>query len=321
VRILNTEPSRFTSSALEALAALGAVENREADRRFLLDHGGDFDAWLIAFRTVIDRELLAGARRLKVIATPTTGTDHIDVAEARVKGISVVSLAGETEFLERISATAEHTWGLLLALIRHLPAAHASVIAGRWERDPFKGNELSGKTLGIVGYGRLGRIVARYGAAFGMTVIAFDRNPKPSDGVKFVGIDDLLSRADVVSVHLALSADTERFLDRGRLAMMKPGSVLVNTSRGRIVDEAALLELLRSGRLAGAALDVLADETSADGSWLSRNPLREYARKHDNLLITPHIGGLTAESTERTNMFIIEKLARHLRQTHGEPNA
>jgi phosphoglycerate dehydrogenase-like enzyme len=156
-------------------------------------------------------------------------------------------------------------------------------------------------------------MVAAYGRAFGMTVVAFDRSPDLGTDIEFVDLGELLRRSDVVSVHLALTPETEGFLNADRLRAMKPGALLLNTARGRIVDEAALLEGLRSGRIAGAALDVLSGETSTDQDWLVHNELPVYAKDHDNLLITPHIGGLTAESAARTNSFMIDKLARHLR--------
>jgi D-3-phosphoglycerate dehydrogenase len=311
-RILNTEPGRLDTAARAALRSLGDVEEHEADRAYLVDRTAEFDVFFIGLRNVIDTCVLDRAARLRCIATPTTGTDHIDMATARARGVTVLSLAGETRFLQTITATAEHTWALLLSLVRRVPAAHRSVLEGRWTRDAFGGTELRGKTLGIVGYGRLGRMVAAYGQAFGMTVIAFDRTPDAGADVEFVGVDELLRRADVVSVHLSLVPETDNFLDATRLRQMKRGALLVNTARGRIVDETALLEGLRAGRIGGAAVDVLADETSADERWIERNALRAYAAARDNLIITPHVGGLTSESAERTNMFMIEKLARHL---------
>jgi D-3-phosphoglycerate dehydrogenase len=318
-RILNTEPGRFSEEAREALRRVGDVDEIEADRAHLLGHVSDYHALFICLRNVIDRDVIERGAQLRYIATPTTGTDHIDIEAARARGIAVLSLAGETELLREVTATAELTWGLLLALIRKLPQAHSSVMSGEWARDSFRGTELRGKTLGVIGYGRLGRMVAEYGSAFRMKVLAFDRNPERElDKVEFVALDQLLQRSDVVSVHLPLSRETEGFFDVKRFEAMKACAVLINTSRGRIVDESALLEALRSGKLAGAAVDVLASETSNRSDWLGADAMRDYARAHDNLLITPHIGGMTQESVEMTNLFMVEKLARHLRQPTEE---
>jgi phosphoglycerate dehydrogenase-like enzyme len=149
-----------------------------------------------------------------------------------------------------------------------------------------------------------------------MKMLAFDRRPERGvRDIAFVGIDELLHRSDIVSVHLPLDAGTEGFFDAGRFAQMKSGAVLVNTSRGRIVDETALLEALRAGKLSGAAVDVLAAEASNRQDWLAADEMRAYARDHSNLLITPHIGGMTDESVERTNLFMVDKLARHVQKT------
>ena len=314
-RILNTEPGRFSAQAKEALQRVGEVDEVEADREHLLRHASDYHALFICLRNVIDRDIIERAENLRYIATPTTGTDHIDVDAARAHGVEVLSLAGETDFLRGVTATAELTWGLLLALIRRIPHAHQSVLAGDWARDAFRGTELRDKTLGIVGFGRLGKMVAEYGKAFRMTVLAFDRHPeRGAEDTTFVPIDELLGRSDVVSVHLPLDAATEDFFDAERLAQMKRGAVLINTSRGRVVDETALIAALRSGKPAGAAVDVLAGETSNRSDWLAADAMRAYARENSNLIITPHIGGMTQESVERTNLFMVDKLARRLRQ-------
>jgi D-3-phosphoglycerate dehydrogenase len=318
-RILNTEPGRFSDHAKQALRRVGEVDEVEADREQLLTRVSDYDALFICIRNVIDREVIERGARLRYIATPTTGTDHIDLDAARERGVKVLSLAGETTFLRDVTATAELTWGLLLALIRKLPLAHQSVVRGEWQRDQLRGTELRGKTLGVIGYGRLGRMVAEYGRAFRMKVLAFDRNPeRDAPHVGFVGLEELIRGSDVVSLHLPLTPETDGFFGAAKLSQMKPGAVLINTSRGRIVDEGALLQALRDGTIAGAAVDVLAGETSNRADWLAGDPMRNYASEHSNLIITPHIGGVTTDSVEMTNLFMIEKLARHLNSTARE---
>jgi D-3-phosphoglycerate dehydrogenase / 2-oxoglutarate reductase len=313
LRILNAEPGRFSVEARAALDLLGDVDEVEADRAFLLEHLGVYDVVIVALRNTFDAELLGRAARLRCIVTPTTGLDHIDMRHAAERGIDVLSLRGETAFLNDVSATAELAWGLLLALLRRIPAANADVAAGRWRRNEFCGHELKGKTLGIVGHGRLGRMVARYGVAFRMDVLAFDRVPDAvAEGVQFVELTELLARSDVVSLHLPLNDETRGFIDARALRAMRPGAVLVNTARGEIVDQDALLDALRDGHLAGVAADVLAGETSLDGGWLARNELAAHARSHGNVILTPHIGGVTHESVAQTNLFIIRKLSNYL---------
>lgn len=312
-RILNTEPGRLSQESRLALRALALVDEVEADRKYLLENVSEYHGLFIGLRNIIDREVLDRAEQLRCIVTPTTGLNHIDMAFAEAKGVTVLSLRGETEFLSTVSATAELAWGMLLALVRKIPAANQSVIAGEWARDNFYGNELRGRTLGILGFGRLGRMLCAYGQAFGMKVLTHDIRPVSVVDVESVGLTELLERSDVISVNLALNDESRGMLGREEFSHIKKGAFLLNTARGEILDEDALLEGLVTGRLAGAAIDVMAGETSGNQSWLKESKLRAYARDHSNLLITPHIGGVTYESVEKTNRFIIQKLANYLR--------
>jgi D-3-phosphoglycerate dehydrogenase len=251
---------------------------------------------------------MAAAPHLRVIGSPTTGTDHIDLDAAAARGIRVVSLRGETEFLSSIRATPEHTWALLLALVRKLPAAAAATLEGRWDRDAFRGTELAGKRLGIFGFGRVGRIVATYGTAFRMTVCAYDTAPSPAADVAMVrSLAELLEVSDVLLVHVPLDASTEGAIGAPELARLPAGAVLVNTSRGRILDEPAVVDALRGGHLAGVAVDVLDGERDAGG--LADSPLLQYASDHpERAIVTPHIAGATWESMHRTEVFLAERL-------------
>jgi D-3-phosphoglycerate dehydrogenase len=202
----------------------------------------------------------------------------------------------------------------MLALCRNVPQAHGSLTGGAWERPKFKGTELYGKTLGVIGFGRLGRLVAGYGRAFGMHVLATDPKLAPGtevDGVEAATQDDLLARSDVVSLHCTYDDATEGLLGEAEFRRMKPGALFVNTARGEITDEAALLRALEDGHLGGAALDTLAGE-GPQGEHLVGNPLVAHARAHENLLIVPHLGGATVEATERTQLFIVRRLVEFL---------
>ncbi len=311
-RLLNTEPGRFNAWALSYLNELVYTDNIEADREFLLDSIQNYDIILIALRNVIDKKLLSLATNLKCIVTPTTGLNHIDVNYAESLDIDILSLKGEVKFLDSITATAELAWGMLISLVRHINTAHQSVIDGLWSRDLFYGHELNGMTFGIVGYGRLGKIMANYARTFGMHVIAFDRLHIDTPDIDQVSLHTLASKSDVISVHLELNSSTKGILDRNFFSSIKKGSFFVNTSRGEIVDESALLQALVDRTLSGAALDVLASETSNQPGWLMNTPLYKYANEFDNLLLTPHIGGVTYESVEKTNIFIVKKLASYL---------
>jgi D-3-phosphoglycerate dehydrogenase len=272
----------------------------------------DFDVLWIRLRHQIDAELLNRATRLKTIVSPTTGLDHIDLAETQRRGIQILSLRGESDFLRDVRATAEHTIALVLSLLRHIPEACAHAKYGHWTRDLFRGYELHGKTAGIVGYGRLGRIVARYLRAFGTKVLVTDpklRTDQAEAGITPTSLLRLLHESDLVTLHVNLCGETTGFFGRKQFAAMKPGAWFINTSRGELVDESALLDALSTGQLAGAAVDVLCGERSAG---MAEHPLIVYSREHTNLLVTPHIGGCTAESMEKTENFLAQRLGSSL---------
>ncbi|RJX31642.1 MAG: hydroxyacid dehydrogenase [Desulfarculus sp.] len=311
VRILNVEPRDFTEPARRVLLGLGELVEEELDREQMLRRLPGFQVLIVRLGHQIDAQVLDSAPGLRCILSATTGLDHIDLEQARQRGLTVLSLQGEWKFLESVSATAEHTWGLLLALVRRIPAAFAAVRGGRWDRDAFKGRELMDRRLGCVGLGRLGRKVAGYGLVFGMQVAAYDPDPiKWRDGVRRVeSLERLLAGSDVLSLHPPLNEQTRGMIGKREMELLPEGAVLINTARGGLIDEAALLAALSSGRLAGAALDVLASET---GKGLPHSPLLAYAREHDNLIITPHLAGATKESMAKTELFMAKKLAAWL---------
>jgi len=290
---------------LDALREIAAVECRGAERDVLLREIPAYDAYLASLHVRADAQVIAAAGRLRAIATPTTGLDHIDLDAARARGIEIISLKHDFEFLGQVTCTAELAWALLLACVRKLPAAFDAAKEGRWARDEFRGRQLSGKTFGILGYGRLGRIIAEYAEGFRMRVLACDVKDFEAEGVERVDKETLFRESDVVSIHVHLTPETEGLVGRPDFALMKPGAILLNTSRGAIVDEAALLEALESGRLAGAGLDVIHGEWS---EGLADHPLIRYAREHDNLIISPHVGGVTFEAQAMTLRHTAEKL-------------
>lgn len=294
------KPVLVCAADLTASPQTRDVLERNFDCRFiestpeaLAKHIPEADAYYASLHVRLDQAMMESATNLRAIATPSTGLDHIDVAAAGRRGIAVIGLKNDRAFLDRIPATAELTWALLLACARRLPAACAAARQGRWARDEFRGHQLFEKTLGILGCGRLGTIVARYGRAFGMRVIGYDVQPMKSDQIEMVSLDELLAQADVLSIHIHLTEENRGFVSRERIVAMKPGAILLNTSRGAIVDEPALLEALESGHLLAAGVDVI------DGEWrddLENHPMIQYARTHENLIITPHVGGVTYES-------------------------
>lgn len=246
---------------------------------------------------------------LKAVITNTTGVPHIDMDATAARGVRVFSLKDEQEFLATITPTAEHAWGLLLALIRRTPWAHRTVLDGAWNRYEFGAapRMLSRMTLGIVGYGRLGRRVAQYGRTFGMAVRYADPLVDLDDGVaeKAETLTALSEWADVLSLHVPATPDTRHLIDAELLAGVKSGAYLINTARAELIDEAALLEGLRSGRIGGYASDVL-DGEFAPGFEAADHPLVRYAAEHENVLLTPHIGGSTLDAWRETQARVID---------------
>lgn len=317
IRILVSESAGFSSEAAGKLRRIGNLTLAELDRNALLAAVETVDVLWVRLRHRIDAEVLRRAARLKVIVSPTTGLDHIDLAETERRNIQVLSLRGETSFLRDVRATAEHTIALILSLLRHIPQACTHAKYGDWTRDLFRGCELYGKTVGIVGYGRLGRIVARYLSGFETKILVTDpkiHTENTEAAITPTPLTTLLHESDLVTLHVNLCDETKGFFGREQFAAMKDGAWLINTSRGELVDEDALLTALRSGRLAGAALDVVSEERAAR---IGQHPLVVYARENDNLIITPHIGGCTAESMAKTECFLADRLLSLLR---GETN-
>jgi D-3-phosphoglycerate dehydrogenase / 2-oxoglutarate reductase len=319
LRVLHLEPERFGPEERAPIEAVAEVDYEaitdQAALRDALARG--YDAVFVRVGISVGAKELACAPQLRWVVTPTTGLDHLDLRALEDAGVAVIALKGAIHLLRTVHATAEHTWGLLLALVRHTAVSRDDVLEGGWRRERYLGTELHGRVLGVLGHGRLGSMVAGYGLAFGMTVLAHDTDPAAFDGaaegVRAASLDALLTSSDVLTVHLPLDASTQGYLSAERLAQVKPGAWLVNTARGELIDEAALLDALVSGRLAGAALDVVADDSVWPGRVPESQPLIDYARRAGNLLVTPHIGGYARDSVASTRLFVSERFAEAVR--------
>jgi D-3-phosphoglycerate dehydrogenase / 2-oxoglutarate reductase len=242
---------------------------------------------------------------LRLIGTPSTGTDHIDVAFANRSDIRVVSLKGETAFLESIQSTAELAWLLILACSRRLREAVEQPLRNQWRAMDVRGVELMGKTIGIIGCGRLGEMVARFAQSFRMRVLVCDTRDIHLDGVTQVSLHELLTRSDVVSIHVPMSDATRHLISTREIGVMKTGSILVNTSRGGVIDESALLVGLESGRIGAVGLDVLDGERQVEQA---SHPLIDFARRDPRLLVTPHVGGCTFEAQAKAFNYFADRL-------------
>ncbi len=290
---------RIADSGLDLLKRrFEVVEDFESDLHSII---GDFDAIIVRSATTLDAAVIERAVRLKVIGRAGVGVDNVDVDAATRRGIVVANAAEST-----VDSAAEHAIALLLALARNVPQAHAALTAGIWDRQRFTGIELAGKTLGVLGLGRIGRQVAHRALGLGMRVVAYDPFVS-SDRFRELGVEgassleEVYAEADVVTLHLPLNDETQGLLDAAAFEQMKDGVRIVNAARGDLVDEDALVAAIRSGKVAGAALDVFRTEPYS-------GPLLELPQ----VVVTPHLAGSTTEAQDRAGVVIAEQVAAAL---------
>ncbi|URK17344.1 hypothetical protein M9H61_17580 [Thalassospira sp. GO-4] len=315
-RILNLDPHQYSDEASRILEELGDLEQKNITRDKLLDSAHIYDVVIGRFTHKLDREFFERATNLKVVGSATTGLDHIDIDTATRQGVRVLSLKGESEFLSTVRATPEHTLALLLAVLRRIPAAHSEATTNSWNREKFRGAEIFGSKVGLVGFGRVGQILATYFNALGAIVGYYDIrdattpiNTSPSC-TKFFSITSLIKSSNIVICCASLNEDNVNLFDDYMFSHFNSGTYFINTARGQIVDEDALLTALRDGRVSAAGVDVLKDEFSLQHGKTDR-PLLNFARENpDRLLITPHISGATFDSMHKTEIFIANKIKK-----------
>jgi (S)-sulfolactate dehydrogenase len=307
MRIVITE--FMDAPAVEALRAKHDVlydPKLVDDAARLMGEAPSCDALIVRNRTQVRGELLAALTRCTVVGRLGVGLDNIDVQACESRGMRVIPATGANAL-----SVAEYVIGTAMLLLRGAYASTGDVAAGRWPRNALsQGREMAGKTLGLVGFGSIGQLTARLAKALGMRVIAFDPALNDTDsayantGATFASRDAVLQQADVISLHVPLVDSTRNMIDAARIAAMKKGAILVNTSRGGIVDEKAVANALRNGHLGGVALDVFTDEPL---------PAAPHFEGCPNLVLTPHIAGVTSESNERVSSLIAEKVLEALR--------
>jgi D-3-phosphoglycerate dehydrogenase / 2-oxoglutarate reductase len=261
---------------------------------------GDYDALVVRSATKVTADVIARGTRLKVIGRAGVGVDNVDVDAATRRGI-VVANAPESN----VVSAAEHTVGLLVALARNIPQAHAALVAGRWERSKWGGVELADKVLGVLGFGRIGRQVARRAVGLQMKVVAYDPFVSAERfrelGVESASFDEVLARADFLTLHLPLNDETRRAIDTDAIAKMRDGVRIVNAARGELLDEDALIAALESGKVAGAAIDVFVQEPYS-GPLLGA----------PNIVLTPHLAASTDEAQDRAGVIVAEQVVAAL---------
>jgi len=295
VKVLITDP--LAPAGVETLAADHDVDvMTELSKPELLEVIGGYDALVVRSQTQVDADVIAAGKRLKVIARAGVGVDNVDLDAATRSGI-VVCNAPQSNII----SAAEHTVAMLLAVARNIPQAHSALSEGRWERSRWTGTEVYGKTLGVLGLGRIGSLVAKRCQAFGMDVIAYDPFLAPDRSARMdvellPTVEAVLARADFVTVHLPRTPETANLLDADRLALMRPEARLVNVARGGIIDEVALAAALQSGQIAGAAIDVFAAEPLTDSPLFGL----------PNVVLTPHLGASTSEAQDKAGTQVAE---------------
>jgi D-3-phosphoglycerate dehydrogenase len=273
-----------------------------ADRSALLPALAEADALIVRSATSVDAEALAAAPKLKVVARAGIGLDNVDVPAATARGVMVVNAPQSN-----IVSAAEHAIALLLAVARRVPAADASLKGGEWKRSKFTGVELTGKTAGVLGLGRIGVLVAQRLSAFGMRIVAYDPYVPAARaaqmGVTLLPLDQVLREADVISIHLPKTPETLGLIGKQELAQVKPGLVLVNAARGGLIDEQALAEAISAGQVGGAGIDVFASEPTTS------SPLFDLP----NVVVTPHLGASTVEAQEKAGTAVARSVRLALR--------
>ncbi|MES1257810.1 MAG: phosphoglycerate dehydrogenase [Acidobacteriota bacterium] len=300
MNILIAEP--IAQAAIDLLAAREGWTVTVSNPRDFRQHLAEAEALVVRSAVRVTADVLSEAPKLRVIGRAGAAVDNVDLLAATAAGVLVMNTPGANAV-----SVAEHTLGLMLSMARSIPQANASTKAGNWEYRKFLGSELRGKTLGVIGLGSIGREVVKRARAFEMRVIAHDPYVTPQlakdAGVELTTAAELYRQSDYISLHVSLTLETDRLLNRDAFAQMKQGVRIVNCARGELVDEAALKEAMEAGKVAGAALDVFAEEPAGPSCPL-------FAL--DSLLATPHIGGATEEAQEQVGIRIAQQMAEYL---------
>ncbi len=282
------------SEVVEGIKKLGTVVYKPADLKGEL---ADADALIVRSATKVTAELIANANKLKIVARAGVGLDNVDKTACDAKGIKVINTPGASS-----NAVAELVIGVMISMLRNVQKAHYQMKNKIWDKKKLTGNEIAGKTLGVIGFGRIGAMTAEKARALGMTIIAYDPKAKDISGVRFVSLDELYSTADIISLHTVLVPETKGMINKDSIAKMKKTGWIVNDARGELQNEDDLYEACKSGRITGAAIDVYPQE-----------PYSGKLLELDNIYFTPHLGASTKEAQARIGTELVEKLGQELK--------
>lgn len=311
MKLLITESQDFSNKAISELKKYFEVDVLDiVSQEMLVDCIKNYDIIFVRLRFKFTNQILTNAPKIKYILTATTGLDHIDVDFFVRNGGKVISLKDETNFLGTIPSTAEHTWALILSLIKKIPASFDDVKKGNWNRDIFKGNNLKEKKIGILGLGRIGKQIANFAEVFQMEVAYFDTKYINSKFKSFDTPEKLFAWADIITIHIPYTVENHNFVNEKLLNHCHNQVLLINTSRGNVWDENKVAQLLEQEKIKGIATDVLKEEFNEE--MISNNHLINLAIQNYNIIITPHIAGASYESMEMTENFIVNKFINYI---------
>ena len=305
MKVLNTVNFSGCEHAIKKLQEICIVDTIKPNKDEVLKVIHKYDVYFSSLEFRFDREIIDKATKLKLVVSPSTGTDHLDKKYLIDKGIILYDLSEELELIRTFTATSELAFTLLLNVNRRIFSAVNSIKTNNWGREVYSGNQLLGKTLGIIGMGRLGTISANIAKGFGMNIIYNDILKIESKIGQQVELDFLCKNSDYITVHVHLDDSTIDLINMNHFKMMKNSCIIINTARAKIINETDLLKSLKNKTIACAGLDMI------DGEWIhdkTSHPLIQYSLKNDNLLITPHIGGATSESIYGARIFMASKL-------------
>lgn len=305
--VYNIEPKDYSKKAISMWEESGYQYIEGSWKDYVsFKANAEVKVLIVRLGGMVTSQVLDAFPNLKFVISATTGHNHLDKDAIVKRDIELISLRGHEDFLKTIPSTAEFTWALLLNLLRKIPTSISHVEAGNWDRELFKGYQLYGKKIGLVGLGRIGSIVARYAKAFGMVVEYVDPNVKNTQYNRKTTIENLVEDVDILSIHVHSDASNYNLIDAKIISKLKDGAYLLNTSRGEIWDEQAVVDSVLSGKLSGVGTDVVVNETTGR----EQSPIWK-ARNHPNILLTPHIGGASYDAMWQCEEYIQSVYFKH----------
>lgn len=303
--ILINEPLGFPKKSIIKLKKYGSVFTLKDKFK-----NENIKIIFIRLNEIINRDFLDRYPNLIIIVSPTTGLTHIDLLEIKNRKIILLSLKGRNTFLKNVFATSEYSVGLALAMLRKIPEAINSIYKSKWDRYPFKGREINGSVVLIIGFGRIGKQVYKLYKSFGARVIAYDINSKLVPKRIKISLEKGISSADIISIHIPFNEQNKNFFNNKLISLAKKTAIIINTSRGEVINQSVLLNCLLKKKIAGAALDVLLDEPNPFNNQLKKVILKLKNR----LIITPHIAGFTFESLAKVELYLTEILIKKIKK-------